>query len=150
MPQPGVSQVRGLLLVRHLNDKKALSLHRTWRNTGKDLDPPPDCFDMSPNGCLPHSLPCPAGGTRPSSALGICRSHKFAIGHWKVRNFEKCFHGMDLCCIRERERTIFERSRSSFKVLDPLISANLVCDWGAGWKFTYHQLQSRRTLHAPM
>jgi hypothetical protein len=100
---------------------------------------------MSPNGCLPHSFPCPAGGTRPSSALGTCQSHEFAIGHWNVRNFEKSFHGMDLCCMREREREPYlnvHEVRLKFWVH---ISANLICDWGLGW----NTLTTSCSLDAP-
>lgn len=82
---------------------------------------------MSPNFCLPHSVPCPAGGKRPSSALSICRSHKFAIGRFETsKNASTAW----IFVVFERERTIFERSRSPFKVLGLLTSANSIGDWG--------------------
>ncbi|PMD57620.1 uncharacterized protein K444DRAFT_31266 [Hyaloscypha bicolor E] len=82
---------------------------------------------MSPNFCLPHSVPCPAGGKRPSSALSTCRSHKFAIGRFETsKNASTAW----IFVVFERERTIFERSRSPFKVLGLLTSANSIGDWG--------------------
>lgn len=120
------------------------STGHTWRN--KDLDRPPDYFEMSPNCCLPHSFPCPAGGARPLSAFG--HLSKPRIRHWTLEGskLRKMLprHG-SLLYERERERTIFERSRSSFKVLGPLISANLICDWGLGW----NTLTTSCSLDAP-